>query len=132
MPDLDDPHAILDFSAAQRAHRAYLLADYDRGVEVTVTIRNLNQAAKTHSKTVRVSHELAIDNNLETPLVEHAAVQAVREIAEDALGLARHEKREQERLERMLGGPATPARMAAHIATLVNTRREPGEGAGGD
>lgn len=124
MPDLDDPHAVLDFSAAQRAHHAYLLADYDQGVEVTVTIRNLNQAAKTHSKTVRVSRELAIDANLETPLIEEVAVQAVREIAEQELGLARHEKREREKLELMLGGPATPARMAAHIATLVNTPRE--------
>lgn len=100
-------------------------SDNPGNVEVTVTIRNLNQAATTYSSTVLVSHEFAVDANLETPLVEEAAVRAVRQIAEKVLGAARHEKREQERLEMMLGGPATPARMAAHIATLVNTRREP-------
>lgn len=106
-----------------RSDNLALRHDYERGVEVTVTIRNLNQAATTHSSMVCVSHELAIDANLETPLVEEAAVQAVRRIAEQALGRERDERIERESLELMLGGPATPERMAAHIATLVNTRR---------
>lgn len=119
----DDPHLVL-----ARDPRAAVARDYDQGVEVTVTIRNLGQTATTHSSLALVSHELAIDANLETPLVEEAAVHAVRQIAEKALGAARHEKRERERLEMMLGGPVTPERMAAYIATLVNTRREPSTG----
>lgn len=90
------------------------------GVEVTVIVRDLDGKPGTHSCTQRVSHELAIDARLETPLIEDVAVRLVREIAEGVLGDARHEMRERERLERMLGGPATVERMAAHLSQLLD------------
>lgn len=96
---------------------------YDPAVEVTVTIRGLGGPAAL-TCTQRVSREFAVDGALETPVIEQAAVRAVQEIAEKALGEARSEKRERERLEAMLGGPATPARMAAHLAELLATPRE--------
>lgn len=117
------------YAAARRARRAdpAYRHVYEQGVEVTVTIRNLNGTFDEERCTHRVMHEFAVNDQLATPALEEAAVAAVREIAEKVLGVARHEKRERERLEMMLGGPATPARMAAHIATLANTPREPGD-----
>lgn len=96
---------------------------YGQGVEVTVTIGALNGTPGTITYAQRVSHEFAIDADLETPHIEEAAVHAVRQIAGQVLGEARHEKRERERLEAMLGGPATPARMAGHLSKLLNRQR---------
>ena len=93
---------------------------FDQDVEVTVTIRGLDGPRGMHTYTNRVSHEFAVDANLETPLIERAAVEAVWKIAEKALGDARHEKRERERLEMMVGGPITAARMAAHLSQLLD------------
>jgi len=95
--------------------------EYWRGVEVTVIVRDLDGKPGTYSCTQHVSHEFAVNAQLETPVVEDAAVRAVREIAGQVLDDARREKRERERLARMVGGlPVTAERMAAHLSQLLD------------
>lgn len=100
---------------------------YDPAVEVTVTIRGLD-GPDALTYTQRVSREFAVDEQLKTPVIEEAALHAVRKIVDKALAGAREEKREREKLELMLGGPATPQRMAAHLAQLLATPREQADG----
>lgn len=93
---------------------------YPKNVEVTVIIRNLTNGVETLSCTTAVSPEMAVDSNLETPLIERAAVEAVRTITGKVLADARHEKVERERLEMMLGGPVSASRMAESVSRLLD------------
>ncbi|WP_410587209.1 hypothetical protein [Amycolatopsis sp. lyj-23] len=51
-------------------------------------------------------------------MIEDAAVRVVRGIAEGLRGAARDAERE--RLEMLLGGPATVERMMAHLSQLLD------------
>jgi hypothetical protein len=72
---------------------------------------------------VRVSTELVFNEALDGTVIHYALDQAAAEVADVILKRARQERDEQRELERLIGGPVTPLRMAMHIAKLASTRR---------
>jgi hypothetical protein len=93
---------------------------YDPNIWLTVTVGNLPGAAPDMNYRLKVSPELVFTDDLEGKGIHEALRQAGFALTDKMFAEAREERREQARLERLLGGPVTASNMAASVARLLD------------